>query len=142
MPPLSNLTDGPSGLVFNSGHNLPERYRDHFLVCDYQGSAAQCDLYSFRVKREGGGYVTEDEHKFFTGVSNPDVDLGYDGRFYLADFGGGWTVTDQGGVFTLSHPETLKDSAVVEDVKRLFGEGFAGDLFCRACTARGGRGHG
>ncbi|MEM8954826.1 MAG: PVC-type heme-binding CxxCH protein [Verrucomicrobiota bacterium] len=126
LPALANFTDGPSGLVFNSGHNLPERYRNHFLVCDYQGTAAQCDLYSFQVKRSGGGYVTEDEHKFFTGVANPDVDLGYDGRFYLADFGGGWVTSDQGGVYTLSHPETLEGNAVVAEVARLFAEGFEG----------------
>ena len=38
LPPIGHLTNGPSGLVFDSGTSLPDRYRNHFLVCDYKGA--------------------------------------------------------------------------------------------------------
>ncbi|MEM9479078.1 MAG: PVC-type heme-binding CxxCH protein [Verrucomicrobiota bacterium] len=113
IPPLFNLTDGPSGLVFDSGIALPNRYKNgHFLICDYKGSAAQSFLWSFQVERDGAGYKVKDPHVFFAGVTNTDVDLGPDSKIYLADYGGGWRTPDRGAIYVLSHEETQQRDIV------------------------------
>ncbi len=125
LPPAFNLTNGPSGLVFDSGLSLPERYRNHFLICDYKGSAAQSALYSFKVDQAGAGYAVRDPHAFHKGVTNTDVDLGADGKIYLADYGGGWQLPGVGTVFTLSVAETIGNPVVVE-TRAILEKGFTG----------------
>ncbi len=123
LPAVDHLTMGPSGLVFHSGTSLSQRYQNHFLVCDYKGSSNQCFLYSFKVEQEGAGYAMRDGHIFYSGITAADVEVGYDGRVYLGDFGGGWKKTDKGNIFALSDPEHL-DNPVVKETEILFAEGF------------------
>lgn len=123
LPAVDHLTMGPSGLVFHSGTSLSQRYKNHFLVCDYKGSSNQCFLYSFKVEQEGAGYAMRDGHIFYSGITAADVDVGYDGKVYLGDFGGGWRRTDKGNIFALSDPEHL-DNPVVQETKDVFALGF------------------
>ena len=122
-PPIAHLTNGPSGLVFNSGTSTPERYQNNFFVCDYKGAPNVCFLYSFRVKQDGAGYVMEDGHVFHSGVPNTDVEIGYDGKIYLADFGGGWRRTDKGNIYTVFDRERI-GSDTVQQTRQLFERGF------------------
>ncbi|MCB1095207.1 MAG: HEAT repeat domain-containing protein [Verrucomicrobiae bacterium] len=123
LPPVAHLTNGPSGMVFDSGTSLPERYKNHFLVCDYKGAPNVCFLYSFKVDQQGAGYAMQDAHIFHAGVPNTDVDLGYDGKVYLADFGGGWKRTDAGNIYAMYDPEGIKRPEV-QETKALFADGF------------------
>lgn len=127
LPPIAHLTNGPSGMVFNSGTSTPERYKNHFFVCDYKGAPNVCFLYSFKVKQQGAGYVMDDGHVFHSGVPNTDVDLGYDGKIYLADFGGGWRRTDKGNIYTVFDPQRIKSEAV-QQTEKLFKAGFPDDV--------------
>ncbi len=111
LPPLDYLTNGPSGLVFHSGTSLPPRYWNHFLVCDYKGSSNQCFLYSFKVRQEGAGYAVQDPHVFHSGITAADVDVSYDGKIYLGDFGGGWRRPDRGNIYVLYDPEHVQNDA-------------------------------
>ena len=122
LPAVDYLTMGPSGMVFNSGTSLSPRYRNHFLVCDYKGSSNQCFLYSFKVKQEGAGYAMRDPHIFHSGITAADVDIGFDGKIYLGDFGGGWVRPDRGNIFTLADPAHI-DNPVVADTQALFANG-------------------
>ena len=124
IPPVDHLTDGPSGLVFTSGLSLPERYAGSFLVCDYKGASNQCRLWSFKTTPTADGYAMADAHLFQNGIACVDVDEGPDGRFYVVDFGGGWTKTDAGAVYALWWPEGAKRAAVAETKALLTGEDF------------------
>ena len=123
LPTIAHLTNGPSGMVFNSGTSTPDRYKNNFFVCDYKGAPNVCFLYSFKVKQQGAGYVMEDGHVFHSGIPNTDVDIGYDGKIYLADFGGGWKRTDKGNIYSLSDAEGIGRD-VVQQTKKLFHHGF------------------
>lgn len=126
LPPMAYLTNGPSGMCFNSGTAMPERYRNHFLVCDYKGAPHRCFLYSFKVTQDGAGYVMEDAHQFHGGVPNTDVEIGYDGKIYIADFGGGWSCKDRGNIYTIDHPEA-RGNEIVKGIAALFKNGFPED---------------
>ena len=124
LPPIAHLTNGPSGLAFDSGTSLPDRYRNHFLVCDYKGAPNLCFLYSFKVNLSGAGYTMQDAHMLHGGIANTDVTVGYDGKIYLTDFGGGWIRSDQGNIYSLYDLESIK-RPIVKETANLFQQGFA-----------------
>ena len=47
VPPIINLADGPSGLVYYPGIGLPERYRGHFFLADFRGRVRRAAIRSF-----------------------------------------------------------------------------------------------
>ena len=76
------------------GWGLPERYDDHFFVCDFVGGAAGSSVMSFAVESAGAGFQMVDAHRFADHVLCTDVDFGYDGRVYISDWGAGWVHND------------------------------------------------
>ena len=40
VPPVANMADGPSGLVYDPGVGLPEKYRGSFFLVDFRGGLA------------------------------------------------------------------------------------------------------
>ncbi|MCA9270273.1 MAG: PQQ-dependent sugar dehydrogenase, partial [Planctomycetales bacterium] len=50
VPPIANFADGPSGLAHYPGVGLPERYRDHFFLCDFRGGPANSGVHALAMK--------------------------------------------------------------------------------------------
>ena len=38
IPPIANIGNGPAGLSYYPGLGLPDRYSNHFFLCDFRGS--------------------------------------------------------------------------------------------------------
>jgi putative heme-binding domain-containing protein len=123
VPPVGKLGAGPSGFVFTSGLSLPERYRNKFFYCNYTGNGG---VESFGVVPHGAGFAMVDHHDFLKPIMATDVDFGYDGKMYVADFVNlDWTGKSLGGrIYTLFDPKRL-DDPIVQETKRLFVEGFS-----------------
>ncbi len=119
VPPVARLGHGPSGVTVHPGvAAIPERYRDHFFMCDYPGG-----VYAFRMEPKGAGFEMAGLHKFLWDITTPDVEFGPDGALYAADWVGLWDKTDKGRIWRLADPEA-KDPAIAE-VKRLIAEGMS-----------------
>ncbi len=105
LPPIDKVSWGPSGLVYNYGVTaMPERYADHFWVCNFGG--AKGDLEAFAVKENGAGFAVARKEVFMVGLGNTDVEFGPDGRMYLSCFNNsGWYKQDLGNVYALTSPE-------------------------------------
>lgn len=123
LPAVAHLTNGPSGLTFNSGIGFSPPYENHFLICDYKGAPNLCFLYSFKVKRDQAGYRMAEEHIVRSGIPATDVEVGYNGKIYVSDFGGGWTRSDKGNIYALFDAKT-QNQPDVHELKRLFKLGF------------------
>ncbi|HZV07900.1 MAG TPA: PVC-type heme-binding CxxCH protein [Gemmataceae bacterium] len=124
VPPLAHITAGPSGLCFNYGGTaLPQRYADHFFVCDFHGSSGGSGVYSFAVKPKGASFEIEDGHEFIWSVLATDCDFGPDGAFYISDWVEGWGLTGKGRIYRFADADAAKKAAVAE-VKKLLAEGF------------------
>jgi quinoprotein glucose dehydrogenase len=124
VPPLAHITSGPSGLCFNYGATaLPERYKDHFFICDFRGSPAGSSVYSFAVKPKGASFAIDDGHEFVKGLLPTDCDFGPDGAFYVSDWVDGWGLTGKGRIYRFADPEAAKKPEIAE-VKKLIAEGF------------------
>jgi putative membrane-bound dehydrogenase-like protein len=124
LPPLDHVGSGPSGLVFYPGLGLPERYDDHFFLCDFLGGDSYSRVLALAVEPVGAGFKVVDEHPFVENVLPTDVDFGYDGRMYMSDWGGGWGSGDKGELYAVWDPSRIADPRIAE-VTRLFAEGFA-----------------
>jgi len=124
LPPLDHVGAGPSGLVFYPGLGLPERYKDHFFLCDFLGGDSYSRVLALAVEPVGAGFKVVDEHEFVQNVLPTDVDFGYDGKVYMTDWGGGWGSGEKGELYAVWDPARINDPRIAE-VTRLFKEGFA-----------------
>ncbi len=122
LPPLANIGNGPSGLSYYPGIGLPDRYTNHFFLCDFRGSTGS-GVHSFGVKPKGAGFEVVDRHEFIWEVLVTDGDFGYDGSFYISDWVQGWNKTGKGRIYRVSDPVAVKAKAVKE-TKDYFAQGF------------------
>jgi quinoprotein glucose dehydrogenase len=110
LPPIAHITNGPAGLVFNSGMSFGERYHHRFFICDFRGGASRTFIRAFGVEPKGAGFDIVDPHTFYGGIACADIDIGPDGKIYLADYAGtGATTLDQGNILTIHDPEAIKN---------------------------------
>jgi quinoprotein glucose dehydrogenase len=122
LPPLANIGNGPSGLAYYPGVGMPDRYTNHFFMCDFRGSTGS-GVHSFGVRPKGAGFEVYDRHDFVWELLATDGDFGYDGCFYISDWVQGWNKTGKGRIYRVFDPERVKDKAVKE-TKELFAQGF------------------
>jgi quinoprotein glucose dehydrogenase len=124
VPPLAHITSGPSGLCYNYGATaLPERYKEHFFICDFRGSANGSGVYSFAVKPKGAAFEIQVGHEAFWRIQATDCDFGPDGGLYVSDWVQGWGITGKGRLYRFADPAAEKNPAIGE-VKKLLAEGF------------------
>lgn len=124
IPPVGSLGAGPSGFTYYPGTGLSDRYRGHFFLCNYTGNGG---IESFAVEQKGAAFQIVDEHDFLKPIQATDVDFGYDGKMYVADFVNlDWSGKSLGGrIYTLFDPARVADSAAT-DVRTRFAKGFKG----------------
>lgn len=118
VPPLINLGDGPSGLVYYPGTGLPANYQNHFFMSDFRGSPTSSGIRSFAVKPKGAGFSVIDSEQFAWGVLATDVDFGPDGGLYILDWVEGWGKTGKGRIHRIVDPNYV-NSAQAKTIKEL-----------------------
>ncbi|RLS56286.1 MAG: glucose dehydrogenase [Planctomycetota bacterium] len=118
IPPLLNLGDGPSGLVHYPGTGLPERYRRHFFLADFRGSAANSGVRSFAVEPVGASFQVVDSHWYLQRVLATDVDFTPDGRMMVSDWVDGWNGPGKGRLYTFTD-QAATGEATQDVAKRL-----------------------
>ena len=117
IPPIANLGDGPSGLVHYPGVGLPERYKDHFFMCDFRGGPSNSGIRSFAVKPKGASFELVDSHEFIWKILGTDIDFGYDGGIYISDWVNGWDGLGKGRIYKFTNPEFSKSETTSESTK-------------------------
>lgn len=106
VPPVANLSDGPSGLTYYPGVGLPDRYRGHFFLADFRGTTALSGIRSLAVKPQGATFQVIDSHEFIWSILATDVDFGYDGSLYVTDWVHGWEGAQKGRIYRFTHPSS------------------------------------
>lgn len=125
VPPVANVSDGPSGLAYYPGTGLPERYEGHFFLCDFRGGAGNSGIRSLAVEPDGATFRMVDEHEFLWSMLATDVTFGPDSRVYVSDWVEGWTGTGKGRIYRLKWPGAEDDPAA-DEAERLLADGLTG----------------
>lgn len=120
VPPIANISDGPSGLTHEPGTGLPAKYRDHFFLADFRGSNTGSGIRSFANKPKGASFELVDDDKFLWNVLATDVDFGTDGSLYVSDWTNGWNKPMKGRLWKVTADETDPN---VAETKALIAEG-------------------
>jgi quinoprotein glucose dehydrogenase len=123
VPPIANLADGPSGLVYHPGVSLlPETYQNHFFLVDFRGASSLSGIRSFALRPKGASFDLVDSQRFLWSVLATDVDFGPDGALTFCDWVEGWEKPNKGRLYRVRDPSRRGDPKVRE-VKALLAEG-------------------
>ena len=120
LPPLANISDGPSGMTFDPGTGFPAKYRDHFFLADFRGSSSNSGIRAFANQPDGAAFKLVDSSEFLWSVLATDVDFGTDGSLYLTDWTNGWNKPMKGRIWKVTAEETDPN---VAETKKLIDEG-------------------
>ena len=124
VPPVANISDGPSGLAFYPGTGLSEHFKDRFFLADFRGNAASSGIRTFRVKPEGAFFQVDDMEQTIWNTLATDIEFGPDGRLYLADWVFGWVGEKKGRVYTFEDKRATNLPVALE-VQQLLEHGVA-----------------
>ncbi len=117
VPPITNFTDGPSGLAYYPGTGFGESLKDTFLICDFRGGASNSGIRSFKLDADGAFYrLASDEQPVWTTLAT-DIAFGPDGAIYVSDWVDGWNGLGKGRIYRLTAPE-LSNKATVSEVQK------------------------
>jgi len=122
-PPVGHAGEGPSGVTWLSGQTVPENIRSSFLLTDYRGAATKSRTLSIRVKELGAGFELDGIVPVVEGLAASDVEHGYEGNLYFADYGGGWQVNKNGSIQVL-RPVNDDSKRVGAETARMIAKGF------------------
>ncbi|MBX3415705.1 MAG: HEAT repeat domain-containing protein [Pirellulales bacterium] len=122
VPPIANFASGPSGLAYNPGTGLNERFKNRFFLCDFRGASAISGVRSFELKQNGASYELGENDEFVWSLLATDLAFGTDGALYISDWVEGWEKPNKGRIYRLSDPARAGDPQLAE-VKRLLAEG-------------------
>ncbi|MEM6471251.1 MAG: PVC-type heme-binding CxxCH protein [Planctomycetota bacterium] len=121
VPPVSNFTDGPSGLAYYPGTGFGELLKDKFLICDFRGGPSNSGIRTFRVERSGASYKqVSDEQPIWTCLAT-DVAFGPDGALYVSDWVDGWDGLGKARIYRITAPQLAK-SENIESVQNWLAE--------------------
>lgn len=124
VPPIANFASGPSGLCYNPGTGLDQRYRNRFFLCDFRGASTISGVRSFELKQNGASYELGESDEFVWSLLATDVDFGPDGSLYITDWTEGWDKPGKGRIYRLSDPARANDPQLSE-VRRLIEVGMS-----------------
>lgn len=105
LPPLSEYYAGPAGMTYNPGTALSDRWKDHFFVMSFRGSAEYSNIYAFTLEESGASYELATDQEALNGVLAVGLDFGPDGAMYMTDWIRGWGQKDQGRIWKLDDVE-------------------------------------
>lgn len=119
LPPITNITSGPSGFAFNPGTGLGPSETGRFYLADFRGASANSGVHSFQLKSRGASFELTDHQRPIWGVLVTDVCFGPDSALYLSDWLEGWEMTAKGRVYRIQDPRQSTNRWVAETRQRL-----------------------
>jgi quinoprotein glucose dehydrogenase len=117
-PPIAAYHAGPTGMVYNPGTALGERWRNHFLVAAFTGSPSTARINAFRLVPEGAGFRMTGDTVVVRGLLATGIAWGPEGSLYLADWVQGWNSAGNGRVWKLEPTESA-GAVLREETRRL-----------------------
>ncbi len=118
VPAIANIGPGPCGLTYYPGTGLGPEYEDNFFLALFTGSPANSRVDRFKLEPEGAGFRVAESEPVITNVLATGLDFGPDSALYVADWVGGWDVSERGRIIRIVDSVVSRD-AVVTETRRL-----------------------
>ncbi|MEB2784173.1 HEAT repeat domain-containing protein [Algoriphagus persicinus] len=134
-PPIQNYINGPTGMVYNPGTALAEKWKNTFFVASFVGNPTRSGIHAFKLEPDGASFKMSQTENIMSGVLATGLDFGPDGSLYFADWIDGWNTKNYGRVWKIEDEgganwEARKVTAQVmkTDFKTLTDEALSGYL--------------
>jgi quinoprotein glucose dehydrogenase len=122
-PPIAAYHAGPTGMAYNPGTALSERWRNHFFMSSFRGSPSNSQITAFQLTPRGAGFELTSDTVIVRGVLATGLDFGPDGALYVADWVQGWEPTGTGRIWKLDTPEA-RTAPIRAETRALLAEAF------------------
>lgn len=122
VPPITNITSGPSGLAYYPGSGMPDSYNGHFFLVDFRGGPGSL-IHTFANKQHGATFDLVEHQIFMDGGLPTDVGFGIEGGVYYSDWVTGWGMTGKGRLYRIYATNGV-NTALIAETKKLRAEGF------------------
>lgn len=122
VPPIANISDGPSGLTCYPGTGLNGDYKNCFFLVDFRGGPANSGIRLIRSQADGAFWKIERSEQPIWSILATDAQFGPDGALWVCDWVNGWVGEGKGRVYRFF--DDAKDSAIVKEVQGLLQSGF------------------
>ncbi|WP_235951877.1 PVC-type heme-binding CxxCH protein [Crateriforma spongiae] len=108
-PPVTNFTDGPSGLAFYPGTGFGDALKNKFLICDFRGGPANSGVRSFELASNGATYRLDADDQPIWQVLATDIEFSPDGSIYVSDWVDGWEGLGKGRIYRITSDQQDQD---------------------------------
>ncbi len=123
IPPIENISDGPSGLTCYPGTGLTGDYQNCFFLVDFRGGPANSGIRVIRTQPNGAFWKVERSEQPIWKILATDAHWGPDGALWVCDWVDGWVGEGKGRVYRFFENAAL-ESDVVKEVQALLAQGF------------------
>ncbi len=124
LPPIQNYVNGPTGMVYNPGTALSEKYNDHFFIAEFRGNPANSPIHAFTLKPKGASFALDTTYEVVQGLLPTGLDFASDGSLFFADWITGWGSKDGGRIWNLDVPEGEKNQLLRKQTKEILESDF------------------
>ena len=124
IPPIANISNGPSGLTYNPGTGLSKKYAGKFFLSDFRGGASASVVHEIDLEPSGAWHKVKQRRDLVKGILTTDVEFGPDGGLYVLDWVESWSGVNKGRIYKFTAADA--DGAKQAEVKKLLAEGMSG----------------
>ena len=123
-PPIANFVNGPTGMLYNPGTALNDKWNKTFFVVEFVGNPARSGIHSFKLNPKGSTFELGETKKVLGNVLATGIDWAPDGSMMIGDWIDGWGTKDIGRVWKMDvdAPNPLREetkSWIAKDFKEL-----------------------
>lgn len=124
LPTIKNFVNGPTGMLYNPGTALGERFKNNFFIVEFVGNPTKSGIHAFKLKPNGASFEFVESKMILSGLLATGIDFGPDGALYMGDWIEGWGTKDYGRIWKLdvNNPDKVTRAETEKHIRSDFKE--------------------